>query len=164
MRVHARSRMLIALLCSLALAAVVPAAVGSVAQPAVAAEPGPPWITPHNGDTIPFPNDLYFQVGAIPRSVGYLYGFFENGTAVWENWANEHHLDGTTYPLPLGSPGHRALGSGARGQVSWPLQIWVRGYIDDGGGNYHWSDADIINVTLVGFGCIYDPATGGCNL
>lgn len=127
------------------------------------AEAGPRWVTPTDGELVPYPNDLTFQVEPVAGSVvGYLYGFFENGVAVWENYANEGKLDGTTYVLPVGSPGHRALGSGAHGQVTWPLQIWARAYINDGNGNYHWTDASVINVTLVGFGCIFDPVTGGC--
>jgi hypothetical protein len=132
------------------------------AVPATAAEPGPRWITPHDGDVVPYPNDLVFEVAPVGGSVGYLYGFFENGKPVWENYANERHLDGTQYVLPRNGEGHRALGSGAAWRVSWPLQIWVRGYIREGS-NYHWTEASIINVTLVGFGCIYDPITGGCN-
>lgn len=163
MRPHIGPRALFTTLCCLVLAAAMSASFAAAAQSAAAAEPGPPWITPHDGDTLVYLNDLHFEVGAIPNSVGYLYGFFENGVRVWENEANQHRLDGTTYDLPKGSPGYRALGSGARGQPSWPLQLWVRGYISDGGGHYHWSEADIINVTVAGYGCIYDPVTGACN-
>jgi hypothetical protein len=128
--------------------------------PAAAAEPGPQWITPHDGEMVPYPNDLVFEVAPVNGAVGYLYGFNENGQWVWENWSHERHLDGTRYILARGSPGHLALSFGAMGQVSWPLQIWVRGYILEGG-QYHWTEASIINITLVGFGCIYGPG-GSC--
>jgi hypothetical protein len=156
MAIQLRQRLLCAPLCSFALVVVAPAI------PATAAEPGPGWVTPHNGDQLPYLNDLTFTVTSIPGANEYLYGFFENGRMVWENYANEGRLDGTTYFLPKGSEGHRALGSGAQGQVSWSLQLWARGYIDDGLGNYHWSEASIIDVTLVGFGCIIGPG-GRCD-
>jgi len=153
--------MILRILGRLLLAAVL--VVGIIpATRAEAAESGPQWITPHDGDTVPYLNDLVFQVQPVDNSVGYLYGFFENGEMVWENYANEGHLDGTQYVLKKGSRGHHALGSGAQWRVSWPLQIWVRGYIHQGS-QYHWTEASIINVTLVGFGCIYDPVTGGCD-
>lgn len=54
-----------------------------------AAEPGPQWITPRDGEVVVYLNDLVFEVAPVNGSVGYLYGFFENGQMVWENWANE---------------------------------------------------------------------------
>jgi hypothetical protein len=120
------------------------------------AEPGPQWITPHDGATVPYPNDLVFEVTPVDGAVGYFYGFKEKGQFVWGNWSHEQRLDGTQYILPRGSPGHLALGFGADGQTSWPLQVWVRAYIRDGD-QYHWTEASIINITLVGFGCIYGP-------
>jgi hypothetical protein len=128
--------------------------------PAAAAEPGPRWVTPSNGSVLPYMNDLTFTVEPISGAGEYLYGFFENGKMVWENYANERHLNGTTYMLHKGTAGHRALGSGAGGRPSWPLQLWVRGYISSGGG-HHWSEASIINVTVAGFGCITGPG-GEC--
>jgi hypothetical protein len=148
------------LLLPVALAVMVAA---GLASPVKAAEPGPEWMSPRDGEQIPYINpELTFRVAPIPNATQYLYGFFENGKMVWENYANERHLDGTTYILRRGSAGHRALGSGANGNVSWPLQLWVRGYVNDGGGRFHWSEASIINVRLVGFGCIYVPSSGAC--
>ena len=133
---------------------------GALTGVPAAAEPGPMWITPLDGETVPYPNDLVFEVAPVNGAVGYLYGFKENDQFVWENNANEGHLDGTRYILTKGSTGYFAVGNGANGQVSWPLQIWVRAYILQGG-QYHWTEASIINTTLVGFGCIYGPR-GSC--
>jgi hypothetical protein len=131
--------------------------------PVRAAEPGPEWVTPRNDEDVPYLNDLVFQVQPIPGADSYLYAFSrEDGAAVWENYANERHLDGTTYVLPVGSPGHRALGSIAEWRVSWPLILTVRGYINDGYGDYHWSEESQIRIRLVGYGCIYTQ-TGGCD-
>jgi hypothetical protein len=126
-----------------ALGAAVTASPTASAPPRVL-EAGPQWVTPTDGELVPYLNDLTFQVQPVEGSVvGYLYGFFENGVPVWENYANEGHLDGTTYVLPVGSAGHRALGSGANGHVTWPLQVWARAYIDDGNGIYHWCDLSV---------------------
>ena len=125
------------------------------------AEPGPEWISPTSAANVPYPNDLIFEVAPISGAREYLFGFFENGQAVWENYANERRLDAPTYVLPYGSDGHRALGLETAGRTSWPLQLWARGYIHDGGDQYHWSEATIIDVTVVGFGCIHGPG-GAC--
>lgn len=137
-----------------------PAAGGSP-TPQDPKERGPSWISPRPAATIPYPDDLVFEVTPIPGAREYLFGFFENDRPVWENYANDRRLDGPTYVLPYGSPGHRALGEGAGGRTSWPLQLWVRGYIHDGGDRYHWSEASVIDVTLVGFSCISGPG-GAC--
>jgi hypothetical protein len=124
------------------------------------AEPGPRWVTPHDGDIVPYLNDLVFEVTPVTGAVGYLYSFKEGDQFVWENWSHERHLDGTRYVLTTDSPGALALGFGAHGQTSWSLQIGVRAYIF-AGGQYHWSDATSINITLVGFACILGPG-GTC--
>jgi hypothetical protein len=153
----------------LLLALMVVGGTSPVVLASAAAEPGPQWITPWDGASVTYLDfvhheavDLVFEVRPVNGSVGYLYGFFENGQMVWENWANERHLDGTRYVLARGSAGHLALGSGANRQIAWPLQIWVRGYILEGG-QYHWTDASIINVTLYGgYDCIWGP-NGSCS-
>jgi len=161
MIVPAKRRFLLALVMALALTAAF--TMTASAPPARAAEPGPEWVTPRDGATVPYLNDLVFQVQAIPGASEYLFAFSrDDGAAVWENYANERHLNGTTYVLPVGSPGHRALGSIAEWRVSWPLILTSRGYINDGNGRYHWSEESKIRITLVGFGCIY-TSSGGCN-
>jgi len=122
---------------------------------------GPSWVAPTAGAAIPYENDLILEAAPIAGAREYLFGFFENGQPVWENYANERRLDGPIYVLPHGSAGHRALGQGANGRPSWPLQLWVRGYVHDGEDRYHWSEASVIDVTLVGFGCINGPG-GAC--
>src|SRR4051812_20407833 len=100
--------------------ALIVALTGVTVIPAAAAEPGPRWVTPSDGSPLPYMNDLTFAVDPIPGASEYLYGFFENGKMVWENYANGRHLSGTTYVLRKGSAGHRALGRGAGGRASWP--------------------------------------------
>ncbi len=40
-------------------------------------------------------------------------GFFQDGKPVWENYANEHVLPGTTYTIAPGSAAHEAIKPGA---------------------------------------------------
>jgi hypothetical protein len=124
------------------------------------AEPGPQWTTPNAGATVPYPNDLVFEVAPVNGAVGYRFSFIENGQLVWENLSHERRLDGARYTIARDSAGHLALGFGAGGRTSWPVQVWVRAYIRDGD-QYHWTEASIINITLVGFGCTVGPG-GSC--
>ena len=74
------------------------------------------------------------EVSPVAGASGYLYGFFQDGSAVWENYANEHQLSGTEYSVP--PSGHAAFHPG-------PLDIWVRAYV-----NNQWTEASIVKVTL----------------
>jgi hypothetical protein len=109
--------------------------------PAGAAEPGPKWLDPRNGDQLSATSKVSLQVAAMPGADWYLYGFFENGRMVWESWASEHLKATTRYTLP--DAGRQALAAAANGKKSWPVQLWARGYLHD-----HWSEASIITVTL----------------
>jgi hypothetical protein len=99
--------------------------------------PGPAPMSPTSGQTIDAGSVLTFEVRPVDGATGYLWGFFQNGQAVWENYANERVLSGTTYTIAPGSAAHQAIKPGA-------LQIWVRGLV---GGQ--WTDATIIDVTVV---------------
>ena len=77
------------------------------------------------------------KVNPVPRASGYLYGFFQNGTAVWENWHNEHKLSSNgEYGIWPGSGGHNKLKPG-------DVQVWVRAMV-----NGKWTDATIITIHL----------------
>lgn len=137
---------LVALLALLASLVFISASSSAPSSQAPAA--GPEWVTPADGEKIPYSEDLKFQVEPVEDSVGYLFGFFANGKMVWENYAREHKLSGTTYTLRKGSSGHSALGAGTERGTSWPLQVWARAYIKEDGNRYHWTDASKINVRL----------------
>jgi hypothetical protein len=100
-------------------------------------QPGPALVSPTSGQTLDFGRQLVLEVRPVDGATGYLWGFFQNGKAVWENYANEHVLSGTTYTIAPGSAAHEAIKPGA-------LQIWIRGLV---GGQ--WTDATIVDVALV---------------
>jgi hypothetical protein len=107
----------------------------AASPPALAALAGPTFVYPTDGQTLGYGSFL-FKVNPVDGASGYLYGFFQNGNAVWENYHNEHTLSGTEYGISAGSPGHRAIQPGA-------LQVWVRALVDG-----QWTDATIININI----------------
>jgi hypothetical protein len=110
--------------------------VGGITPPALAAVPGPTMLSPSDGQTLNYNGDFSVRVEPVAEASGYLYGFFQNSTMVWENYANERHLSGTEYTIALNTPAHAAIKPGA-------LQIWARAMV-----NGAWTDATISNVTL----------------
>jgi hypothetical protein len=93
-------------------------------------------LFPSVGRTLPLEGAYLFKVAPVEGSTGYLFGFFQNGTAVWENYANERALSGTEYAITPGTPAHNAIRPG-------PLQVWVRALV---GGE--WTEATIVDVTV----------------
>lgn len=123
-------RLAIAAVLAVALTVVLASA---ASPPALAASPGPIFVYPTDGQTLDY-GSLFFKVNPVEGASGYLYGFFQNGNAVWENYHDEHTLSGTEYSIAADSPGHRAIHPGA-------LQVWVRALVDG-----QWTDATIINI------------------
>ena len=121
------------------------------APPAAAALPGPVVTTPTFGQLVDYAGDLPVHVEPVSGASGYLYGFFENGAAVWENYANERTLSGTDYTIKAGTPAHEAIKPG-------PVDIWVRALV-----NGQWTDATIIKVTFApaSSGSTSPPSNGG---
>lgn len=83
-----------------------------------------------------YDGSLEFKVTPVAGASGYLYGFFQGGTMVWENYRDEHTLSSTTYAISSTCAGHNAVKPG-------PLQVWARGLV-----NGDWTNATIIDVTL----------------
>jgi hypothetical protein len=126
-------RLLVAVVAAVALTTVLDAI---APVPAVAALPGPSFVYPTDGQTLDYGKSFLFKVNPVNGASGYLYGFFQGGTAVWENYHDEHILSSTEYGIATDSPGHRAIHPGA-------LQVWVRALVDG-----QWTDATIININI----------------
>jgi hypothetical protein len=101
-----------------------------------AAAPGPTFEYPQDGQTIDFEGSYLFKVHAVANAQGYLWGFFQNDTMVWENLRDEGHLSPNEYSIVAGSVAHSKFVPGA-------IQVWVRVQIAD-----QWSDATIITIHL----------------
>lgn len=130
----ARATLLASMLSGLLIAA------SAIAPPALAAVPGPTVVSPSDGQTLDFNGNVSVSVDPVEGSSGYLYGFFQNNSMVWENYANERQLSGTEYTIAANTPAHAAIKPG-------PLQIWARASV-----NGAWTDATILNVTLTAGG------------
>lgn len=114
-----------------------------VASPALAAQPGPVVVAPSYGQALDHAGDVVVTVKPVSGASGYLFGFFQNGSGVWENYANERTLSGTEYAIRAGTAAHEAVKPGV-------VDIWVRALVDN-----QWTDATIIKVMLE------SPPTGG---
>ena len=77
-----------------------------------------------------------FKVTAVPGASGYLFGFFQGGALVWENYRDEATLSGTEYAIWPGTTGHSRFRAG-------DADVWVRALV---GGR--WTDARIITIHL----------------
>ena len=97
---------------------------------------GPSLIYPKNGQTLDYEGAYLFKVKPVPGASGYLWGFFQGGEMVWENYRNERKLSGTEYGIQPGTPAHKKF---VKGKVA----VWVRGLI-----NGKWTKATIITIHL----------------
>jgi len=77
-----------------------------------------------------------FKVKAIPSAEGFLWGFFQNGVMVWENYRDEGTLSGNEYGIHPGSIAHSKFAHG-------DVEVWVRASI-----NGQWTDATVITIHL----------------
>jgi hypothetical protein len=110
------------------------ATAGDTAEGVTSAEPS--YICPLDQQTLAFGSAYTFRVTSVVGASGYLFGFFQNGAMVWENYRDEGHLSGTEYSI---LPRTRAHASFHSGQVD----VWVRALV-----NGAWTDARIITIYL----------------
>jgi hypothetical protein len=97
---------------------------------------GPSFVYPKNGQTLDSEGAYLFKVKPVAGASGYLWGFFQGGTMVWENYRYERKLSGTEYAIRPGTPAHRKF---VKGKVA----VWVRGLV-----NGKWTKATIITIYL----------------
>ena len=135
------TRSVIITTCVLALG--LPGATGSPAAQAHVRDsmqiPGPAFVYPSNGQTLPAGGNYLFQAEQVRGAVGYLWSFVQGGAIVWENLAFDGTLSSNTYIIKIGSPAYRKLHGGV-------LQVWVRAALP----NAQWSKASMLTVTLTG--------------
>ncbi|MGH3926272.1 MAG: hypothetical protein ACRDTT_25980, partial [Pseudonocardiaceae bacterium] len=97
---------------------------------------GPTFVYPQDGQTLSASGAYLFKVHPTAGASGYLFGFFQNETMVWENYRDEGSLSGTEYGIHPGTQAHSSILPGA-------LQVWVRALV-----NGQWTDATIISITI----------------
>ncbi len=92
---------------------------------------------PSNGQTLDFEGAYQFKVVPYVCAQNYLWGFFQNGTMVWENLRDEGTLSSNEYGIQEGTTAHAVF-------VPGPLTVMVRYMLPDG----QFSDATEITLVL----------------
>ncbi|WP_433473081.1 serine/threonine-protein kinase [Spirillospora sp. CA-142024] len=96
----------------------------------------PKYVRPSDGDSIDYDGAYRFKVTPVRDSSGYLYGFFQHGDMVWENYRDEGRLSGTDYAIEPGSDAHSHFRKGT-------VDVWVRAYVHN-----QWTAPTIITIHL----------------
>lgn len=91
---------------------------------------------PVDGQTLDYEGSYLLKVQPMANAQGYLWGFFQNGVMVWENWRDENSLSSNEYSIWEGGLAHSKF-------VVGDVQIWVRAKI-----NEQWTDATVITIHL----------------
>jgi hypothetical protein len=101
------------------------------------AMPDPPsHVYPTKGQNLDYDGAYMLKVTAVSGASGYLFGFFQGGAMVWENYRDEGALSGTAYAIWPGTEAHSQFRIGA-------VDVWVRALV---GGQ--WTEARIITIHL----------------
>lgn len=101
--------------------------------------PAPEMVYPANGQVLTYgsSNPYLFKVKPVAGASGYLFGFFQNGTMVYENWRDDKRLSTNgDFGIWPSNPFYSKLQEG-------DLEVWVRAYV-----NNQWSEARVITVKL----------------
>lgn len=103
---------------------------------------------PVDGQVLDYEGSYLFRVQPIPSAEGFLWGFFQNGVMVWENYRDEGILSGDEYGIHPSTLAHSKF-------VPGPVEVWVRASI-----NGQWTDAAVITIHLRSAGGPLDPTFG----
>lgn len=100
--------------------------------------PGAPdMVYPVNGQTLDLEGAYMFKVKSVEGSTGYLFGLFQDGQMVYENYRDTRQLSSNgEFALWENNPFHNKFHQG-------PVEVWVRAYV-----NNKWTDARIITINL----------------
>lgn len=97
----------------------------------------PEMVYPGDGHTLDLEGAYMFKVKLVAGATGYLFGLFQDGTMVYENWRDNQTLSPNgEFALWEDNPAHAKFHAGA-------VRVMVRASI-----NGSWSDARTINITL----------------
>jgi hypothetical protein len=103
----------------------------------IEAAASPVFDYPKDGQTLDYNGAYQFRVQPLVNATGYLWGFFQNGVMVWENWRDEQQLSTNEYGIYPNTSAHSKFSPG-------DVQVWVRGVVDG-----QFTDAAIITIHLV---------------
>ena len=108
----------------------------------------PVFIYPVDGQVLDYEGSYLFKVKPVPSAEGFLWGFFQNGEMVWENYRDEGVLSGDEYGIHPGTLAHSRF-------VPGPVEVWVRASI-----NGQWTDAAVITIHIRSVGGPLDLSFG----
>jgi competence ComEA-like helix-hairpin-helix protein len=108
----------------------------------------PEFIYPVDGQVLDYEGSYLFKVKPVPSAEGFLWGFFQNGEMVWENYRDEGILSWDEYGIHPGTLAHSRF-------VPGPVEVWVRASI-----NGQWTDAAVITIHLQPTGGPLDSTFG----
>lgn len=113
----------------------------------------PVMIYPQNGQTLDLEGAYMFKVQPIPGAQGYLFGFFQNGVMIYENWRDTRRLspDGV-FNIWESDPAHAKFKAG-------PVQVWIRGWV-----NNRWTNAREITIILKARNAVINYITPSASL
>jgi hypothetical protein len=97
---------------------------------------GPVYVYSTDGQTWDYEGSYLFKVQPIASAEGFLWGFFQNGVMVWENYRDEGTLSGNEYGIHPGTIAHTKF-------VPGDVEVCVRATI-----NGEWTDATLITIHL----------------
>lgn len=104
----------------------------------------PEMVYPVDNQTLDLEGAYMFKVKPVTGSSGYLFGLFQDGQMVYENYRDTRTLSSNgEFALWETNPFHAKFHTG-------PVSVWVRAYV-----NNQWTDARIITINLT-------PRCNGC--
>jgi hypothetical protein len=98
---------------------------------------GPVFDYPVDGQDLDYEGSYLFRVLPMDEAQGFLWGFFQNGVMVWENFRDERVLSGNEYGIHPGTVAHARFAAG-------DVEVWVRAMVDG-----EWTEATVITIHLV---------------
>lgn len=99
----------------------------------------PTFVYPTNGQVLDYEGSYMFKVTPVQGASGYLFGFFQDGQMIYENYADDQTLspDGE-FALHRGNPHRLAF------DPNLPTKVMARALVDN-----QWTNASEITITLV---------------
>lgn len=98
--------------------------------------PAPTMVYPQNRQILDLEGAYMFKVNPVPGASGYLFGFFQDGKMVFENYRDLHTLSSTEFAIWENMPAHNKFHAGN-------VDVYIRALV-----NGRWTDARVITITL----------------
>lgn len=108
----------------------------SGSPPPTVIPPAPEMVYPQDRQTLDLEGAYMFKVNPVNGASGYLYGLFQNGEMLYENYRDSKTLTGTEFALWESNPFHSKFKTGE-------VKVMIRALV-----NNQWTDAREITIYL----------------